>query len=69
MNQQLSIGMKVRLRSTGEVGIVIWTWHDSFLGGEDCYVAFFGKEFPQNKPSEKPYVLRYLSTSLEPIDS
>jgi hypothetical protein len=30
----------------------------------DCYVAFFGAEFPDGMPSEKPYVLRYAATSL-----
>ena len=68
MGENLSIGVKVRLVGTGEVGIVVWTWHDEFLAAQDCYVAFFGKEFPEGKPSEKPYVLRYLSTSLERID-
>ena len=68
MDEDLLIGMKVRLGSTGEVGIVIWTWRDEFLASQDCYVAFFGRELPVGKPSEKPYVLRYLSTSLERID-
>ena len=68
MVENLSIGMKVRLKSTGEVGIVIWTWHNEFLSAQDCYVAFFGKELPEGEPTEKPYVLRYISTSLEQID-
>ena len=68
MDENLSIGMKLRLKSTGEVGIVIWTWHNEFLVAHDCYVAFFGKELPAGEPSETPYVLKYLSTSLERID-
>lgn len=66
---ELSIGIKVRLVATGEVGIVVWTWHDEFLDSQDCYVAFFGDHFPSAKPSKIPYILRYLSTSLERIDS
>lgn len=35
----------------------------------DCYVAFFGDEFPNGKPSEKPYVLRYAVTSLTALSA
>lgn len=65
-------GQKVRLPSTGEVGIVVWTWqneHDDI----DVYVAFFGNEFPASKYTsddspKKPYILRYYASSLERID-
>ena len=49
-----------------EKGVVVCTWLID-QGVYDCYVAFFGTEWPepdQNPP--KPYVLRYYDTSLEP---
>lgn len=61
----IPIGTKVRLPSTGEVGIVIHTCLDAEMQCADCYVAFFGRSFPAGKPDEIPYVLRYLATSLE----
>ena len=30
----------------------------------DCYIAFFGDAFPDGKPDEKPYVLRYAAVGL-----
>jgi hypothetical protein len=33
------------------------------IGGYDCYVVFFGNEFPSGRP-EKLYVLRYAASSL-----
>jgi len=33
----------------------------------DCYVAFFGGSLPTGAPNERPYVLRYFSTSLEVV--
>jgi hypothetical protein len=57
-------GDKVRLRSTGEVGVIVWGWNDEVMG-RDFYVAFFGNQFPDGKPTEKPYVLRYAECSLE----
>jgi len=59
--------MRVKLSATGEVGIVIYSWFNDEIDGEDNYVAFFGAEFPTGQPSERPYVLRYSSSSLEPI--
>lgn len=64
---KLRIGQKVRLSSTGEVGIVVWLWKNEY-GDTDVYVAFFGMEFPVIEPKEKPYILRYYDSSLEPID-
>ena len=52
-----------------EYGVVVATFWDSFLETYDCYVAFFGEDgFPKTKEDfkEKPYVLRYLETSLKP---
>lgn len=60
-----STGDRVILRSTRECGIVIHAWDDA--GEQDCYVAFFGESFPPTaeKPTRKPYVLRYFASSLE----
>jgi hypothetical protein len=59
-----SVGDRVRLKSTGEVGIVIWAWDDTFVG-RDTYVAFFGGDFPKGAPVVQPYILKYASSSLE----
>ena len=56
-------GDTVRHISTGEIGRIVSTWDDD--GETDCYVAFFGTSYPDGKPTEKPYVLRYASSSLE----
>jgi hypothetical protein len=61
------VGSKVKLKSTGEVGVVVHSWFDSELDDIDYYVAFFGATFPTGKPDAKPYVLRYMETSLEPV--
>jgi hypothetical protein len=63
------IGQRVRLSSTGEVGLVVWLWHNSEIDTTDAYVAFFGAEWPVGEPSEKPYVLRYLASSLEALEA
>lgn len=60
------VGQRVRLSDTREVGVVIHLWIDPELGVEDAYVAFFGQEFPQGKPSRESYVLRYFADSLKP---
>jgi hypothetical protein len=64
-------GTSVRLdgsEETGpEYGVVVHCWLDDEIGGYDCYVAFFGNQQPTGKPTEKPYVLRYASTSLTVI--
>ena len=65
---KLKPGIKVRLVSTGEVGVVVHTWKDEIMDSIDCHVAFYGNNFPQGKPKEPPYVLRYLESSLEVID-
>ena len=56
-------GDMVRLVSTGEIGRIVSTWNDD--GATDCYVAFFGDSCPNGKPADKPYVLRYYTSSLE----
>ena len=65
-------GTRVRLDSfvndadetTPEYGIVVHCWENTEYGFFDCYVAFFGDGFPQNEPSEKPYILRYSAAVL-----
>jgi hypothetical protein len=60
-------GDRVILISSGECGIVVHTWASDELGGaEDCYVAFFGPQFPALgvRPAEIPYVLRYAASSI-----
>lgn len=54
---------------TSEFGVVVHCWLDEEIGSFDCYVAFFGNEFPNGKPPEKPYILRYASTSLTVLAS
>jgi hypothetical protein len=51
-----------------EYGVVVHCWFEDEIGAYDCYVAFFGNELPTRKPAEKPYILRYLSTSLNVVD-
>jgi len=52
-----------------EYGIVVHCWLDDEIDAHRCYVAFFGDQLPQGKPVEKPYILRYASTSLTVIQS
>jgi hypothetical protein len=65
--RSFSAGDAVILESTGECGVVVHAWVADELGGlEDCYVAFFGPEFPAQGrvPAQRPYVLRYAASSL-----
>ena len=66
-------GTRVRLDGAAddgpEYGIVVHCWQDDAIGAYDCYVAFFGDEFPSAQPREKPYVLRYAASSLTLIDA
>jgi hypothetical protein len=64
---KLRVGQRVKHRSTGEVGVVVWVWADKH-GDIDAYVAFFGTEFPGGEPEEKPYVLRYYANTLEALE-
>ncbi|MEM9344989.1 MAG: hypothetical protein AAGB26_00085 [Planctomycetota bacterium] len=64
----METGTKVRLSSTGEVGIILHSWNDSETGDEDNHIAFFGEDFPIGQPERSPYVLRYFTSSLEKID-
>jgi hypothetical protein len=71
----LLIGMRVCLKCSNEetgtvskeYGYILHAWRDQELEAIDCYVAFFGDELPApgNKAKVKPYVLRYLLSSLE----
>jgi hypothetical protein len=63
----LRTGDQVVLSATGECGIIVHTWANRDLGGQqDCYVAFFGSTFPPRNaaPERPPYVLRYAAISL-----
>jgi hypothetical protein len=51
-----------------EDGIVVHCWLDEEMNLHDCYVAFFGDAIPVGAPSAKPYVLRYASASLRPLE-
>lgn len=68
MEPRFKAGDRVVLRSADqeEKGVVVCTWlNDQDV--YDCYVAFFGTEWPApDKQPAKPYVLRYYDTSLEP---
>lgn len=60
-------GDKVILDSTGECGVVVHSWmSEELVGAEDCVVAFFGAAFPEpgRPPANKPYLLRYFTSSL-----
>jgi hypothetical protein len=61
------VGERVKLISTGEVGIVVHAWWEAETDGNDYYVAFFGESFPISKPEKLPYVLRYGEPSLESV--
>jgi hypothetical protein len=43
---------------------VVHCWIDAEMDLYDCYVAFFGNEFPSDAPTDRPYILRYASMSL-----
>ena len=50
---------------SSEVGVIVHACNDG--GVIDCYVAFFGQEWPSDnkKPEQIPYILRYFLSSLE----
>lgn len=52
-----------------EYGVVIHCWRIEELDAYDCYVAFFGSEFPTGEPNEKPYILRYYTSTLETVEN
>ncbi len=64
---KLQVGQKVKLKSTHEVGVIIWIWENK-QGDDDTYVAFFGEKFPEKEPEKKPYVLHYYASSLVPVE-
>jgi hypothetical protein len=51
-----------------EYGVVVHCWLDDEIGAYDCYIAFFGSQRPTEEPTERPYVLRYSSTSVVVLD-
>lgn len=52
-------------RDESEYGVVVHCWFDEEICVYDCYVAFFGFHWPEGKPAERPYILRYASLSLK----
>ncbi|EAM52467.1 hypothetical protein WH8501_17200 [Crocosphaera watsonii WH 8501] len=67
-DQYIKPGTKVRLPSTGEYGIVAHCWYSEEIYDYDCYVAFYGTSFPDEKTYCKPYIFRYTATSLEILE-
>lgn len=68
-DRHLTVGTRVKLDHSeqhrqSEFGVVIHCWFDDEIQSYDCYVAFFGDQFPNGKPGSAPYVLRYASKSL-----
>jgi hypothetical protein len=63
-------GAKVRYDGGGqpEYGVVVHCWIDEQIRAYDCYVVFFGDEFPAGPPKCIPYVLRYSAMSLTVVD-
>lgn len=61
--EKLSVGDRVRLHHTNETGIVVRVYDEG--DHQDCYVCFTGINGVESE--DKPYVLRYYSTSLERI--
>ena len=52
---------------TSEFGVVVHCWLDNEIGMFDCYIAFFDDVFPDGKPAEKPYILRYAAVGLAEV--
>ncbi|WP_198648812.1 DUF6745 domain-containing protein [Cyanothece sp. BG0011] len=67
-DQYIKPGTKVRLPSTGEYGIVAHCWYSEEIYDYDCYVAFYGTSFPDEKTDCRPYIFRYAATSLEILE-
>ena len=71
LNVFLPAGTKVRYDWGGsgpsEFGVVAHCWMSEEIGTYDCYVAFFGDEFPSGPPKWTPYVLRYAAQSLNVV--
>lgn len=61
-------GTKVRLPSTGEYGIVVHCWYSEEIYDYDCYVAFYGTSFPDDKTDCRPYIFRYAAVALEILE-
>jgi len=73
-DRYLDPGTRVQLDSLingdtrqSELGVVVHCWLDDEIQMYDCYVAFFGAEFPNGKPVDKPYILRFAAASLVTI--
>lgn len=69
-NRYIQPGSRVRYDGSGvpEFGVVVHCWTAPGWGGMyDCYVAFFGRDFPTGEPAHQPYLLRYSAISLRTI--
>ena len=66
LGSYLPPGTRVRYDGTGEpeYGIVVHCWINDQIQAYDCYIAFFGDQFPEGAPKYIPYILRYASTSV-----
>ena len=65
------VGARVHISGEGrgapEYGRVVESWWNKKMGCFDYYIAFFGPKPPSMIiPPPKPYVLRYLESSLQP---
>jgi len=69
VDELLKPGTKVKRQNSDgtdepEFGVIVHSWWDAENHWVDNYVAFFGNAFPESEPQRKPYILRYLSSSL-----
>ena len=67
-DQYIKPGTRVRLPSTGEYGIIVHCWYSEEIYDYDCYVAFYGTSFPDEKTDCRPYIFRYAAVSLEILE-
>ncbi len=71
LGKYLNAGTRVRLDDSEhgpEYGVVVHCWMNEEMHGYDCYVAFFGHEYPVGAPAGIPYILRYASMFLIVLD-
>ena len=62
------VRLSIKIEDNGLVspqsGIVIHCWRDEEADCFMSYVAFFGDDLPQGRPTCEPYVLQHKATSL-----
>jgi len=64
----LENGLNEAGEAAPEYGVVVHCWRDEGIDIYHCYVAFFGAGFPTGVPSEKPYILRYSTSTLRTVE-